>query len=189
MVYVMLADGFEEIEAFLPIDLMRRAGVEVLTVSLTDTTTVRGSHNIVTEADVTIDKLKVTELPKLIMLPGGMPGAQNLANSSALAALLCTCCEAGGLIAAICAAPFVLGRLGLLEGKQATCYPGYEEHLLGAKMTNKRIVRDGNIITAMGMGVSTEFGLLLVQLLTNLETAEHIRESIYFQSGLKKNQM
>lgn len=181
MVYVFLADGFEEIEALCPIDLMRRAGIKVTTVSVSDKKQVTGSHNISVEADILMDQLKTDELPELIMLPGGMPGAVNLSEDKRLCQLLRSSYAAGGRIAAICAAPFILGELGFLENKEATCYPGYEKSLIGARISEKGVVRDGNIITAAGMGVSFEFGLEIVRELCGFETAERIADSIRFR--------
>lgn len=185
MVYVFLAEGFEEIEALCPIDLMRRAGIEVTTVSVSGDKQVLGSHNISVEADILMDQLRIDELPELIMLPGGMPGAVNLSEDRRLCELLRSSAASGGRIAAICAAPFILGQLGLLKDREATCYPGYEESLTGARISEKGVVRDGNIITATGMGVAFEFGLELVRALREFEAAEKIADSIRFRAGIK----
>lgn len=185
MVYVFLAEGFEEIEALCPIDLMRRAGIEVTTVSVSGDKQVLGSHNISVEADILMDQLRIDELPELIMLPGGMPGAVNLSEDRRLCELLRSLAASGGRIAAICAAPFILGQLGLLKDREATCYPGYEESLTGARISEKGVVRDGNIITATGMGVAFEFGLELVRALRGFEAAEKIADSIRFRAGIK----
>ena len=179
MVYTFLADGFEETEAICPIDLMRRAGIEVTTVSVSDRKTVRGSHGIPVEADILMKDLEIKELPELLFLPGGMPGAKHLSEDKRLEALLLQTAKAGGMLAAICAAPFVLGELGLLEGKDATCYPGFEASLRGAKVTGKRVVRDGSVITAIGMGAAEEFGLELVRALRGYEAAEKVAEAIH----------
>ncbi len=185
MVYVFLADGFEEIEALCPIDLMRRAGIEVTAVSVAGKRQVTGSHNISVEADVLIEQLKIDELPELIMLPGGMPGAVNLSEDKRLSQLIKSSASAGVMIAAICAAPFILGELGLLENRAATCYPGYEKALTGARISEKEVVHDGNIITAAGMGVSFEFGLEIVRSLRGFEAAERIADSIRFRANNK----
>ena len=179
MVYVFLADGFEEIEALCPTDIMRRAGIDVLTVSVPDGEYVTGSHNITVKADMSFEQLKIDELPDMLMLPGGMPGAMNLSKDKRLASLLCKNAAAGGKIAAICAAPFILGELGLLNGKHATCYPGYESSLKGAIISGKDIVRDGNVITAIGMGASVEFGLELVCALRGRDSADKIAAAIH----------
>ena len=181
MVYVFLADGFEEIEALCPIDLMRRAGIDVTTVAISDKRQVIGSHNISVEADILMDQLKIDELPELIMLPGGMPGAVNLSEDRRLCHLLQSSASEGVIIAAICAAPFILGNLGLLENREATCYPGYERSLTGARISEKGVVRDGKFITAAGMGVSFEFGLEIVRALRGFEAAERIADSIRFR--------
>ncbi len=179
MVYVFLADGFEEIEALCPIDIMRRAGIGVTTVSVPDGEYVTGSHNITVKADMGIEQLKIDELPEMLMLPGGMPGAMNLSEDKRLSSLLRQTAAAGGKISAICAAPFILGELGLLGGKHTTCYPGYESSLKGAIISEKNVVRDGNIITAIGMGASVEFGLAMVCALRGRDVADKIAAAIH----------
>ena len=155
MVYVFLADGFEEIEALCPVDIMRRAGIEVRTTAIGTRREVRGAHNITVSADMLFSELHIEGTPELLMLPGGMPGATHLREHDGLCTLLKTASAAGSRLAAICAAPFILGELGLLEGREATCYPGFEERLFGAKVSPKGVVTDGNITTATGMGVAT----------------------------------
>ena len=137
MVYVFLADGFEEIEALCPVDIMRRAGIEVRTTAIGTRREVRGAHNITVSADMLFSELHIEGTPELLMLPGGMPGATHLREHGGLCTLLKTASAAGSRLAAICAAPFILGELGLLEGREATCYPGFEERLFGAKVSPK----------------------------------------------------
>ncbi len=180
MVYVFLADGFEEIEALCPVDIMRRAGIEVRTTAIGTQREVRGAHNITVSADMLFSELHIEGTPELLMLPGGMPGATHLREHDGLCTLLKTASAAGSRLAAICAAPFILGELGLLEGREATCYPGFEERLFGAKVSPKGVVTDGNITTATGMGVATRFGLELVRLLRGAEAADRIASGIRF---------
>ena len=176
MIYMFLANGFEEIEALCPLDLLRRAGLEVTTVGIGGEM-IRGSHGITVQADMP-DGLFADAAPDMIILPGGMPGSKNLDASRTVDAALKAASRRGAYIAAICAAPFVLGRRGLLEGKEAICYPGFENELTGAKISDKKVVRDGNIITAAGMGVALEFGLELIKVLKGEEAAEAIRAAV-----------
>lgn len=180
MVYVFLADGFEEIEALCPVDIVRRAGIEVRTTAIGTRREVRGAHNITVSADMLFSELHIEGTPELLMLPGGMPGATHLREHDGLCTLLKTASAAGSRLAAICAAPFILGELGLLEGREATCYPGFEERLFGAKVSPKGVVTDGNITTATGMGVAPRFGLELVRLLRGAEAADRIASGIRF---------
>ena len=176
MVYLFLANGFEEIEALLPLDLLRRAGVEVTTVGV-GSDTVMGSHGIPVIADIP-EGMFADSTPEMVILPGGMPGSKNLDESRTVDMALAAANRQGALIAAICAAPMVLGHRGLLAGKEAICYPGFEKELTGATISDKRVVRDGNIITAAGMGVAMEFGLELVTALKGRETAEALRRAV-----------
>ena len=178
MVYVFLADGFEEIEALCPIDIMRRAGISVVTVGISKKEIV-GAHNITVIADITDEELRFDEQADLIFLPGGMPGTKNLDASSSVHKMIDIALEQNSYIAAICAAPMILGKRGLLKGKNAVCYPGFEEYLSGATIPDdKNVVIDGKIITARGMGVATEFGLALVFLLCSNEKADSLRHAI-----------
>lgn len=157
MVYVFLADGFEEIEALAPVDFLRRAGVAVKTAALNEKTAI-GSHNITVNTDINADDVLLTEELEAIILPGGMPGAQNLNDDERVQKAIDYALSSGKLVCAICAAPFILGRKGALKGKKATCFPGFEEELLGATVVNQGVVKDGNVITAQGAGVAWEFG-------------------------------
>lgn len=180
MVYVFLADGFETVEALCPIDLMRRAGLEVTTVSIKDTLTVTSRQEITLFCDAPLESVDIDKA-ELLMLPGGMPGSDNLAKCGELCALLTEAAERDIPLAAICAAPYVLGMLGLLRGKRATCYPGFEGLLEGAMISSEPVVRDGNTVTGAGMGAATEFGLELVSLLCSEEKAEQIASSVLFK--------
>ena len=176
MVYMFLAGGFEEIEALCPLDLLRRAGVEVTTVGIGGDM-IRGAHGITVQADIP-EGLYADAAPEMVILPGGMPGSKNLDESRTVDTALKVAARRGAYIAAICAAPMVLGHRGLLQGKEAICYPGFEKELTGAKISNKRVVRDGNVITAAGMGVALEFGLELVAALKGREVAENLRRTV-----------
>ena len=176
MVYLFLANGFEEIEALCPLDLLRRAGVEVTTIGVGGEM-IRGSHGITVQADMP-DTMLADANPEMIILPGGMPGSKNLDASRVVDSALRVAARKGAYIAAICAAPFVLGKRGLLEGKEAICYPGFEKELTGARISEKKVVRDGNIITAAGMGVALEFGLALVTALKGEEAADALRRAV-----------
>lgn len=176
MVYLFLANGFEEIEALAPLDLLRRAGIEVTTVGVGGEM-IRGSHGIVVQAD-TPDTMYMDANPEMIILPGGMPGSKNLDESRIVDSAIKSAVRNGAYIAAICAAPFLLGKRGLLVGKEAICYPGFEEQLTGAKISTEKVVRDGKFITAAGMGVAVDFGLKLVEVLKDATTAENLRSTI-----------
>ena len=176
MVYLFLANGFEEIEALCPLDLLRRAGVSVTTVGIGGEMIV-GSHGITVMADIPEGHYQDSN-PEMLILPGGMPGAKHLDESRTVDTALKSAARNGSLLAAICAAPMVLGHRDLLVGKEAICFPGFEKELNGAKISQKRVVRDGNIITAAGMGVALEFGLALVAALKGEETAEQLRRTV-----------
>lgn len=168
---IFLAEGFEETEAIVPYDILRRGGVDVKFVSVTQSINVRGTHGVSVEAQETISASAASA--DLLVLPGGMPGTLNLASCQALNDILSEAASKGKLVAAICAAPSILGHIGLLKGRRATCYPGFEDKLAGANCTGERIVKDGNFITGIGPGASYEFGLAL---LTELEGEDVARE-------------
>ena len=177
MIYLFLANGFEEIEALCPLNLLRRAGLEVTTVGIGGEM-ICGSHGITVAADIP-DTLFADSSPDMLILPGGMPGAKNLDESRVVDTALRVAARKGAYLAAICAAPMVLGKRGLLDGKSATCYPGFEDQLTGANIVkDSGVVIDGSIITARGMGVAKKFGLTLVSLLCGEEVAEKINKSI-----------
>ncbi len=178
MVYLFLADGFEEIEALSPLDLLRRAGVDVATVGIGNKT-ICGAHGIKVEADITDSELVLDrDTLEMIILPGGMPGTLNLDASAVVHKAIDVATENDVYVAAICAAPSILGSIGLLCGKEAICYPGFEQKLVGAKISDKRVVVDGKIITAAGMGVATEFGLVLVGLLCGEDRSLALRKAV-----------
>ena len=179
-VYVFLAPGFEEIEAGTPVDILRRAGISVSMVSIDDSEYVTGARGIAFKADA-----KFSEIDKnaadILVLPGGMPGTTNLYNSEPLMELVKEYNEAGKRIAAICAAPTIFGKLGILQGKKATCYPGMEDDLLGADVSYESVVTDGNITTSRGMGTAIDFALELLTLLANSDEAKSMAEKVVYK--------
>lgn len=175
MVYVFLADGFEETEAIAPIDIMRRAGLEVVTVGIGGQL-VRGAHDITVMADMDGVDAEPDETVDAVVLPGGLPGTVNLENSQTVQKFLDYADKNGKVVAAICAAPSVLGHKGLLKGKNAVCFPGYEKELIGANVTNFAAEIDGNVITACGAGAALEFGFALVERLCGRETAKKLEQ-------------
>lgn len=178
MIYMFLADGFEEVEALCPLDILRRAGLEVTTVGI-GKDMIRGAHGITVQTDI-VDIMYRDPTPDMIILPGGMPGAENLDRSKTVDAALRSGARNGAFLCAICAAPFVLGKRGLLEGKRAVCFPGFEDQLAGAIIEeNDTVVRDGKMITAKGMGAAFDFGLELVKALKDDGTAQKIKNSVF----------
>ncbi|MCQ2431072.1 MAG: DJ-1/PfpI family protein [Clostridia bacterium] len=177
MVYLFLADGFEEVEALTPLDLLRRAGAEIQTVGVTGKA-VTGSHGITVTADITTDEMVLDSALEMIILPGGMPGTSNLDRSAAVHDAIRYAAERGITIGAICAAPSIIGKLGLLTGRSAICYPGFEKYLVDANISAKSVVTDENFITAKGMGVALQFGLTLVTALYGEEVSDKIRASV-----------
>lgn len=178
MVYVLLADGFETIEALAPVDMLRRAGADVRTVSVKlGTLEVVSSQKVRVLADIGLDQLNTADMSMLV-IPGGLPGTTNLDHLEQMDELLRKAAEQNCYIAAICAGPSVPGKRGYLNGKKAICYPGFESELHGAEICRQRVVQDGNMITAIGAGACIEFGLTLVRVLLGDATADRIRESI-----------
>lgn len=178
-VYVFLAEGFEEIEGLTVVDLLRRAGIETEMVSVTGQRQVPGSHGIEVTADSLFEENSYEEAEALV-LPGGMPGTLHLGKCEGLCELLKKHYEANRLVAAICAAPSVFGQLGFLEGRIATCYPGFESKLQGAIVCASKVAVDGNVVTAKGMGAAIDFALKLIELLKDKESAMEISESIIY---------
>lgn len=162
MNYVFLADGFEEIEALAVVDILRRCGIETKTVSITDSLTVNGTHGVPVTADIKLSDADLDAADALI-LPGGLPGADNLQACDTLNKALLKAFEDGRIVAAICAAPKVLGALGIVNGKKATCYPGVEGQLTGATYLTDSVVRDGNLITSRGPATATAFAFALAE--------------------------
>ncbi len=179
-VYVMLAPGFEITEATLPIDIMRRAKIDVETVSITQFNEVESANGVVVLADSLLEDTDLSD-GDLLYLPGGMPGATNLSNCEPLRDAILEYNKDGKWLAAICAAPLVYGRMGLLDGKNATCYPGFEPELKGAIMLKQTVVRDKNFITGCGPGAAFAMGHKIVSVLVSQETADAILKQMMFQ--------
>ena len=180
MVYLFLADGFEELEALTPVDLLRRAKIDVKTVGIGQKN-VMGAHNIPVVADMTCDEMQADF--EGIILPGGLPGTTNLEADPTVQKALCVAAENGKMIAAICAAPSILGHCGLLRGKQAVCYPGFEQELLGAEIVQTPVVCDGNMITAKAAGAAIEFALEIIRYLRDDAAAQQIACAIHYEGG------
>lgn len=178
-VYAFLAEGFEEVECLAVVDLLRRAGVETVLVSTEEELSVTGAHRITVKADAMFEEIDCAEAD-LLFLPGGMPGTLNLRHHRGLCEALVKGAEKGQYLAAICAAPSVLGELHLLEGRKATCYPGFEAQLLGAEHVRDGVVTDGTVTTARGMGYAVDLGLELVRILADEAASEDLREAIQY---------
>lgn len=177
MVYVFLADGFEEVEALTPVDYLRRAGIETVTVGVTGKT-VTGAHNIPVTADITADDVCMNENVEGIVLPGGMPGTLNLENSETVQSAIDYAVRNNLMISAICAAPSILGHKKLLENKQAVCFPGFEEDLYSAQISDCFCVTDGNYITAKGAGAAADFAFAIITYILSQETADKIKSTV-----------
>lgn len=184
--YIFLANGFEEVETISTIDILRRAGVDVATVSIDDTPSVTGAHGISVAADMGYTQVLGFNDADFLILPGGMPGATNLAAFAPLNSLLRSHAADGGNIAAICAAPaVVLAPLGILKGRKAICYPGFEDQLkeAGAKIGNPPVCVDGNIVTSNGPASATAFALAIVAKAVGEQKAREVGEGLlYYKS-------
>lgn len=179
-VYLFLAEGFEEIEAIAPIDVFRRAELDVITVSVSGDQLVTGAHGVTVAADAMFEELNF-EGDFLVFLPGGMPGTLNLEAHEGLRALIAQQAGAGKNIAAICAAPSILGKMGVLKGKEAICYPGFESHLHGATVSSDTVVKSGNVFTAKGPGVAIDFALELVGTLKGDEVVTQVAAGMIYK--------
>lgn len=177
MIYVFLAKGFEEIEALTVVDFLRRAELDVFTVGIGGNI-VSGAHNISVLCDLNEEQAVESDNLQAVVLPGGMPGTLNLEKSEKVAGLIDYCCKNGKKICAICAAPSILGHMGLLAGKKACCFPGFEKDLKGAAVSNDFVCTDGNIITAKGMGAAISFSYEITAQLVSRNTADKIKESL-----------
>jgi len=184
-VYVFFANGFEEVEALTPVDVFRRAGIEVCTVSITGSDFVKSAHNVVIKADKIFEECRFDDAD-LLILPGGMPGATHLNEHQGLRDLLVEHNLRHKKIGAICAAPLVLGNLGLLEGKKATCYPGFENYLTGAKYTAELVTVDTNITTGEGPAASFEFAYTLLRQIAGSQPVEQISEGMMYKHLMGK---
>lgn len=180
MIYVFLANGFEETEAIAPIDCLRRCGLEVVTVGIGDNI-ITGSHGITMVTDCADSQIVFSDDIEMIVLPGGMPGTLNLEKSEAVQNAIDYCVLNNKYIAAICAAPSILGHKGLLENKRAVCYTGFEDQLSGAEIGTEAVCVSDNFITSKGMGTAVEFGLKLVAILKSKDRSDLLKSSILFQ--------
>ena len=179
MVYILLAEGFEESEAIVPADLLRRAGIETAFVSV-EPGLVRSSHGICVQADLTFGQIDLSRA-EMIVLPGGLGGVKNLSKLSGIGHTIQFALEEGKWVAAICAAPTLLAKRGFLQGKKAVCYPGMEDQMEGAlPQMEQRVVVDGQIITGRAAGSAFEFGLELVKALAGEEKAEEVRHAVHY---------
>ncbi len=180
-VYAVMADGTEEVECLAVVDILRRCGIETVLVSAGETRRVVSSHGIAIKTDVTVAETDFSD-GDVIFVPGGMPGSENLSACEPLITALKKADAEGRRIAAICAAPAVVfGRHGLLEGKKATCFPGFEKELVGAEYIDKSVVTDGSITTAKGLGAALDLGLELAGLLSGRDVAEDMRKRIQYK--------
>lgn len=177
---IFFADGFEEIEGLTVVDMFRRAGIPIQTVSISDSLTVTGSH------DTKSGRLPLADFDfntvEMLILPGGMPGTTNLSKCEPLCDALMQFSRQGRYLAAICAAPSILGSLGILNGRVATCYPGFEKKLFGAYITTDPVAKDGHVITSRGMGTAIEFASTLIGIIQDPESADKIKASILYSS-------
>lgn len=177
--YTFLATGFEDIEALIPLDVLRRGGVETITVSITGSRDVVSAHGVTMKADMLFEDTDLSDAD-LLMLPGGMPGATNLNEHEGLKKALLEHDKKGKTVAAICAAPLVLGGLGLLKGRKATCYPGFESYLTGAEYTRALCTVDGNIVTGEGPAAAFPYAFTLLATLKNEATAQAIADGMRY---------
>lgn len=178
---IFLATGYEEVEMLTVVDMLRRAGITIDMVSVTGSREVTSSHNVTIVADKLFDETDFDEASMLI-LPGGVPGTPNLLAHKGLCEKLKDFNEKDKLLSAVCAAPSILGELGILEGKKATCYPGYENKLTGATYVKQPVVSDKNVTTSRGMGTCIEFGAAIIERFYGKEKADEIKEKIIYNA-------
>ncbi|MFZ1237248.1 MAG: DJ-1 family glyoxalase III [Prevotella sp.] len=177
-VYEFLAEGFEEVEGLAPVDILRRGGVDIKTVSVTGSQWVESSHGVTFKADLQFEDISHFDDADMLILPGGMPGAVHLKEHKGLNELLQKHFKQGKRIGAICAGPMVLGNLGILKGKRATCYPGFEKYLEGAEYTGELITVDQNITTAKGPAAAFIFGFYILTQVTSMENAAKVKDGM-----------
>lgn len=178
MVYIFLADGFEEAEAFVPWDILLRGGLSVKTVGVTGEY-VTGAHNLTVKSDIMLGEVDENK-GDMFILPGGMPGTTNLDENERVKEIIANAYREGKTVGAICAAPMVLGKLGILRGKKATCFPGFEEYLEGAQVVREHAVKDQNVITASGAGGAFHFGFMLLGAVDESKEKE-VRKSMQYE--------
>ena len=176
---IFLAEGFEESEALLPLDILRRGGIDAITVSVTSDKIVKSSHGVQIVADATMEEITAADV-QMIILPGGLPGATNLDVCAALDKMIMDFAAQGKPMAAICAAPMVYGKRGLLKGKKATCYPGFDKYLDGAEYTGNLVEKVDNFILGKGPAAAAEFGFSILEKLAGLEKADEVRKGMLY---------
>jgi protein deglycase len=176
-IYILLAAGFEEVEALTPADVLRRAGYKVYLVSTTGAPNIKGAHDIVVKTDIFLDDINIDEAT-MLLLPGGIPGTTNLFANEKVKSIVQAFYDRGKWLAAICAAPMILGELNLLKDKRATCYPGFERHLHGAYYVDEATVTSGKIITGRGIGAAMDFSLEIVKNLSDEATALEMKKKM-----------
>lgn len=181
MVQIFLADGFEEVEALTVIDVLRRGDVDIKSVSITEDPVVTGAHGIKVVADYIASEIEGRETPEAVVLPGGMPGAENLKNSPKVNTIIKQTAEEGKPVAAICAAPMVLASAGLLKNRKSTIYPGMEGELMGAEYTGASVTEDGNLITGEGPAKAWAFALALLEKLKGKEIRDEVAAGLLFE--------
>ena len=175
--YIFLADGFEDIEGLTVVDLLRRAGIDIKTISIKETTRIQTSHGITMLTDAIFAETDFADADMLV-LPGGMPGTLNLQKNKMVTDAIEYCVKNEKLVAAICAAPMILGDLGYLDGKNAVCFPGFEDSLTESNILSDGVVRDGNFITAKGAGKALEFGAAIVDYFSEPPKGERILQKM-----------
>ena len=180
-VYEFLANGFEEIEALGPVDVLRRGGIEVKTVSIGDTDMVESAHGVQVKADMTFSQANLDDAD-LLLIPGGMPGAKNIDEHDGVRQALLKQAADGKYIGAICAGPMVLGHLGLLRSRRATCYPGFDTELDGATYTAEPVTRDGNIITGKGPGATLDYAYTLLALFKGQRVVDEMKKGMMYNN-------
>ena len=176
---IFLAEGFEESEALLPLDILRRGGLDAITVSVTSDRIVKSSHGVQVVADALISEISVEDV-QMIILPGGLPGATNLDECQSLDKMIMDFASKGKSLAAICAAPMVYGKRGLLRGKKATCYPGFDKYLDGAEYTGVLVECVDNFILGKGPAAAAEFGFAILEKLAGREKANEVRKGMLY---------
>lgn len=184
-VYEFISNGAEEVEALIPVDVLRRAGVEVVIVSVTGEQIVTSAHGVRIVTDALIEDVNVSDAD-LLMIPGGMPGAEILCNHPLVREAVMAQYEAGRLVSAICAGPMIFGSLGIAEGKRCTCYPGFEDRLTGATYTRELVTVDGNVVTGEGPAAAFPYAYTLCELLCGKETAQALMDGMMYTHLLSK---
>ena len=184
-IYQFMAEGFEDVEALAPVDILRRGGQEIVMVSITGSEYVTSAHGVAVKADALFEEVDLGDAD-LLMLPGGLPGSTNLNAHEGLRKAIVEHYNAGKRIAAICAAPMVFGSLGLLEGKRATCYPGCEGTMIGADYTKELVTIDGNIITGEGPAAAFPYAYTILEILAGKDVADQLREGMMFNHLTRK---